>query len=191
MAEILDIVDERGLPTGETVDRGKAHEKGIRHRTAHVWILRKTASGTEVLLQKRSKDKDSNPGCYDISSAGHIPAGQDDLTSALRELKEELGISDISREDLHYCGQRIIKMQDVFHGKIFIDNQISNIYCLWRDVALSSLTLQESEVEAVIWMNLRRCKTLVQNQDQSFPNCIYLEELAMLPQDDLAISETL
>ena len=58
MTEILDIVDEKGLPTGKTVDRQTAHEKGIRHRTAHVWILRRTSSGTEVLLQKRSRDKD-------------------------------------------------------------------------------------------------------------------------------------
>ncbi len=34
------------------------------------------------------REKDSFAGCYDISSAGHIPAGQDYLESALRELKE-------------------------------------------------------------------------------------------------------
>jgi isopentenyldiphosphate isomerase len=28
----------------------------------------------QVLLQKRSPDKDSYPGCLDISCAGHIPA---------------------------------------------------------------------------------------------------------------------
>ncbi len=181
MAEILDIVDEFGNPTGETVDRQTAHKRGIRHRTAHVWILRKAASGLEVLLQKRSKIKDSNPGCYDISSAGHIPCGQDFLTSALRELQEELGITDVSAEDLHYCGQRIIKVQKVFHGELFIDNQISNIYCLWRDVDPAHLKLQESEVEDVIWINLNRCKELVRVEDKSFPHCIYLEELEMLP----------
>ena len=34
MAEYLDIVDENGIPTGETVERETAHAKGIRHRTA-------------------------------------------------------------------------------------------------------------------------------------------------------------
>lgn len=181
MAEILDIVDEKGLPTGKTVDRQTAHEKGIRHRTAHVWILRRTSSGTEVLLQKRSRDKDSNPGRYDISSAGHIPAGEDFLTSALRELREELGITDVSCDDLCFCGQRTIKMQEVFHGKLFKDNQISNIYCLWRDVKPARLTLQKSEVDEVIWMNLECCMELVKEEDNDFPNCIYLEELEMLP----------
>lgn len=38
--EILDIVDEHGIPTGKTVERTFAHEQGILHRTAHVWIVR-------------------------------------------------------------------------------------------------------------------------------------------------------
>ena len=45
-----------------------------------------------MLLQKRSREKDAFPGCYDISSAGHIPAGDGFVESALRELEEELGI---------------------------------------------------------------------------------------------------
>ena len=38
--ELLDVVDENGIPTGETVERSIAHAKGIRHRTSHVWLLR-------------------------------------------------------------------------------------------------------------------------------------------------------
>ena len=83
--ELLDVVDENGIPTGETVERSIAHAKGIRHRTSHVWLLRRRSEGVEVLLQKRSDNKDSFPGCYDTSSAGHIPAGVDFEDSALRE----------------------------------------------------------------------------------------------------------
>ena len=36
MSELLDIVDEDGEPTGETVDREVAHRDGIQHRTSHV-----------------------------------------------------------------------------------------------------------------------------------------------------------
>ena len=90
--EYLDVVDEFGNPTGEIVERQKAHREGIRHRTSHVWIIREY-NGIEVLLQKRSENKDSYPGCYDISSAGHLIAGSEYKESALRELKEELGIS--------------------------------------------------------------------------------------------------
>ena len=84
MAEILDIVDEEGIPTGEVVDRNIAHSLGILHRTAHVWLLREKDDNIQVLLQKRSQNKDSFPDCFDISSAGHIPAGVDYISSALR-----------------------------------------------------------------------------------------------------------
>ena len=103
MAEILDIVDEQGRPTGQTVPRAVAHAEGIRHRTSHVWILRRHAGRVEVLLQMRCQAKDSFPGCYDISSAGHIPAGCDFVESALRELREELGVT-LPADALQECG---------------------------------------------------------------------------------------
>jgi len=105
--EILDVVDERGDPTGETVEREKAHEEGIMHRTSHVWLLRKKQGKVQVLLQKRSEAKESFPGCYDVSSAGHIPAGMGFIESAIREVQEELGIS-ASEDELIFCGVRTI-----------------------------------------------------------------------------------
>ena len=92
MKEFLDIVDENSQPTGERIDRENAHAEGIWHRTAHVWIARKKKGKIEILLQKRAEHKSSFPGCYDISSAGHIPAGIDFVKSGLRELQEELSI---------------------------------------------------------------------------------------------------
>ena len=75
--ELLDVVDENGIPTGETVERSIAHAKGIRHRTSHVWLLRRRSKCVEVLLQKRSDNKDSLPRCYETTSAGLSPPGDD------------------------------------------------------------------------------------------------------------------
>ena len=118
--EILDIVDENGKPKGKTVEREKAHAEGIMHRTSHVWLLRKRSGKVQVLLQKRCETKETFPGCYDISSAGHIPAGMDFAESAIRELKEELGIT-ASADELILCGDRIAIWDDNFHGKPFHD----------------------------------------------------------------------
>ena len=108
--EFFDVVNECGMPTGEVVSRDEVHRDGIRHRTAHVWVIRAKNSGSEkgerasatsayeVLLQKRSMKKESYPGQYDTSSAGHIPAGEEPLESALRELREELGIAPRTSE---------------------------------------------------------------------------------------------
>lgn len=150
--EYLDIVDENGVPTGKIAERTAAHKQGLRHRTSHVWILRERAGKVEVLLQKRSQNKDSFPGCYDISSAGHIPAGVDFIPSALRELKEELGCS-VSENELIYCGQRRFSYDGVFHGKEFHDRQVSNVYALWLDRRPEDFVLQKE-------MNWRKCAGL-------------------------------
>ena len=173
MKEFLDIVDETGQPTGEIVDRETAHAKGVLHRTSHVWLARKI----QVLLQKRAKHKSSFPGCYDISSAGHIPAGDRYEISALRELKEELGVN-AEEKDLIYCGDRKVIWDDVFFGKPFHDRQISRVFLLWLDKEESEFTIQEEEVDSVLWMDFEQCYAGVQNG--LFQNCIVLEELQML-----------
>ena len=177
--EILDVVDERGEPTGTKVPRTLAHRLGIRHRTAHVWLLRRREGQVEILLQKRSREKDSYPGCYDISSAGHIPAGVGYIPSAMRELKEELGC-EAHPEELCFCGQRRFAFRKEFHGLPFYDRQVSNVYSLWRDMEPEEFALQRSEVSEVRWFRFSECLRLV--QENGIPHCIYLEELELIRQ---------
>lgn len=179
MMEYLDVVDEYGNPTGEIVERGIAHRDGIRHRTAHLWVIRDRGEGIEVLLQKRSEDKDSFPGCWYISSAGHIPAGQDYVESAVRELKEELGL-DAEPEELIFCGDLKRYDEVEFHGRLFKNDQVSRTFYMVRDVELEELTLQESEVSEACWMKLEECRRHV--MDNSFKHCIDIEDLDALPE---------
>ena len=177
MKEFLDIVDENGQPTGEIIDRETAHAKGILHRTSHVWLARRKNGKVQILLQKRDRHKSSFPGCYDISSAGHIPAGDSYEISALRELEEELGVQ-AEAKDLIYCGDRKVIWDDVFFGKPFHDRQISRVFLLWLDREENEFTLQESEVDGVLWMDFNQCCDSVKND--SFQNCIVLEELEII-----------
>lgn len=151
--EYLDVVDEQGNPTGESVSRAKAHEEGIRHRTAHVWIVRKSPSGYQILMQKRSRCKESFPGLYDTSSAGHIPAGTEPVPSALRELEEELGIR-ATAADLRYAGTFRIRYERVFHRDLYKDNEVTSVYVYTGPVDIEKLVLQQSEVEEVRWFDL-------------------------------------
>ncbi len=175
--EWLDVVNENGEPTGERVSREEAHEKGIRHRTSHVWLIRKREGRLQVLLQKRSANKDSHPGCYDASSAGHIPAGDDYEISALRELQEELGVV-AQVEDLLYVGVRTFSFQKKFYGKPFVDNQVSRVYCMWCEKEESEFQIQKEELESVCWMDFEECKKSL--DDPNFPNCIFPEELELI-----------
>ncbi len=152
--EWFDICDENGLPTGETVERKTAHREGIMHRTAHIWIARKAADGRfEILLQKRAAGKDSFPGEYDTSSAGHITAGDEPLHGALRELSEELGIQ-ASPEDLRFAGLFRNQYELPFHGEMFCDNEVTFVYVYTGSVDIGRLTLQSEEIECVEWFFL-------------------------------------
>ena len=144
--EIFDIVDEKGIPTGETIERTQAHEKGVRHRTAHIWIVREQDGKVQLLLQKRSAEKDSFPGRFDTSSAGHIQAGDEPEESAIRELHEELGIR-AAKEDLTFAGCFDIQYEKEFYGKMFRDNEVAFVYMYTKPVDAKKLTLQKEELE--------------------------------------------
>lgn len=175
--ELIDIVDEHGVPTGETIDRTVAHRTGARHRTTHIWIVRKQRDRVEILLQKRTKYKDSFPGCYDISSAGHIPAGVDFVSSGLRELEEELGLT-VSPDELVECGLHCTFAENEFHGIPYVDNQVAKVFLLWKDKDIEELTLQEEEIESVMWMDFEACKEAVRKS--TIPTCIDIAELELI-----------
>ena len=167
MEEIFDIIDTQGNPTGETVTREKAHAEGIPHRTAHIWIIREKYGRTEVLLQKRSMNKDSFPGKFDTSSAGHIQAGDEPLESALRELGEELGIH-ATPEQLVFAGTFPISFAKEFHGKMFRDEELAFVYIYDQPVDIADLVLQKEEVEAVEWFALEETYAECQKSREKF-----------------------
>ena len=176
--ELFDVINPDGSKTGVVKERGVAHREGALHATVHTWIVRPNdKSGYDVLLQKRSLCKDSNPGNYDISSAGHVDAGDETLESALRELQEELGIQ-ATEEELMEVGTHRGQFEAVFHGRLFKDNELSTVYLYQKPVDIEKLTLQESEVSEVIWMDFAQCREKIKNK--SLPNCIYLEEFDMI-----------
>lgn len=178
--EYLDIRDKDGNLTGEVKERSLVHEDGDIHGTSHVWIVRKNDKGScDLLLQKRSENKDAFPGCYDISSAGHLPAGQDYLESALRELEEELGIK-ADPEQLHFIGMHEGTCEEVFYGKLFKNYEISRVYLYQEPVNIEELTLQEEEVEEVRWLDFETCCKKTEEGDKEY--CLFPEELKMIKQ---------
>ena len=177
MAEYLDVIDEEGNLTGEIVDRKTAHRKGIRHRASHLWLVRNKDGKIQVLLQKRSPCKEAFPNCYDISSAGHVPAGEDFETTAVRELNEELGIRS-DKKDLVFCGDRNVVWDGEFNGEPFKDRQHSKVFMMWLDLEENEFTIDHKEVESVRWMDLEECIESVKNN--LFQHYIAMEELQIL-----------
>ena len=176
--EMFDVIDEKGIPTGVVKERGVAHREGALHATSHIWIARPNEkSGYDILLQKRSANKDSHPGCLDISSAGHIAAGDQPLASALRELEEELGIQ-AAPDQLIEFGVQYKNYQGEFYGKPFRDNQRSILYLYKEPIDTERLNLQKSEIESVIWMDYKEALHAI--RENAMKHCIYEEEFRKL-----------
>lgn len=167
--ELFDLCDSEGNKTGAVSARMTVHAEGLKHRTAHIWVVRQSENGGwQVLLQQRSARKDSFPGCYDVSSAGHVAAGDDYLESAQRELREELGI-EAQPEELEFAGR--FDSGDIlaeFDGVPFHDREISSVYIYRKEIDESRLCLQPEEVDGVRWMDYEECLAGILNGDGRF-----------------------
>lgn len=179
--ELFEVADEEGRLTGIVRERTLVHALGDPHWTAHVWMVRrqkeKEGCGWDILLQKRSLIKDSYPGCYDISAAGHVHVGEAHLDTALRELEEELGIHALAGE-LEWIGLHKGYMEDVFYGRLFKDFELADVYICEKPVDEKKLSLQKEEVDSVQWMDLLLCIHCVERK--KMPNCLHLDELELL-----------
>jgi isopentenyldiphosphate isomerase len=87
--DIFDVVNERD----EVIDRqprSVVHRDGLLHRAVHVLVFN---SRGQIFLQKRSLKKDRQPGLWDSSASGHVDSGEDYDTTAVREVREEIGLA--------------------------------------------------------------------------------------------------
>lgn len=158
MDELVDIINENGELTGDTCLKSEAHKKGLLHASVHIWIFDHEKN---VLIQKRAADKDTFPNLWDISVAGHISAGEEPLTTALREVQEEVGLV-VSKERLHFIGTAKKRVQ---HSEHLIDNEVHYIYVCETDFDVKELELQEEEVAAIKSIKLEALTELVKTSD--------------------------
>ena len=148
MDELLDILDESGLPTGEVVPKSEAHRLGLWHRCFHCWICGSDPGGSYLLLQRRAGTKDTRPGYLDVTAAGHLAAGEETL-DGLREVEEELGLR-IEPERLVPLGARRVE-QEIPVG---YDRELHEIFLVFDATPPGDLSLQKEEVEAVFRLDL-------------------------------------
>jgi isopentenyldiphosphate isomerase len=96
--EIFDVVDPEGRPVGRA-RRSEVHgNPALIHRAVHVLVFNPEGC---LYLQKRSADKDIQPGKWDTSVGGHVGLGEAVEEAARREMREELGIETAGLAPLH------------------------------------------------------------------------------------------
>ncbi|MDG1040107.1 MAG: NUDIX domain-containing protein [Polaribacter sp.] len=151
MDELIDILTSEGKPTGKTALKSEVHKNGWFHATVHVWLY---TVDKKIVLQKRALTKKVFPGLWDISVAGHIGAGETVLSSAKREVFEEIGLK-LNEKDLIKIGTRI---HQVTHKNGIQDNEHHHVFIAQLKVPISELKIQEEEVAAIKLFELSTLK---------------------------------
>jgi isopentenyl-diphosphate delta-isomerase type 1 len=133
--EVFDVVDERDQVIGRE-HRREIHRRGLRHRAIHIFWLR---GDGRLCLQRRSYAKDNCPGLLSASCAGHVDAGEEYLTAAVRELREELGVA---------VAPAALREIDYAPCHPDLGNEFVRAYLLRGDFAVAVAAF---EVDSVLW----------------------------------------
>ena len=121
--EIFPIVDEEGRVIGSAT-RGECHNGSkLLHPVVHLHVFN---SKGELYLQKRPEWKDIQPGKWDTAVGGHIDFGETPEDALIREVREELGITDFTPERLgHYVFESKRERELVYMHKTVYDGPIA------------------------------------------------------------------
>ena len=135
MIELFDMYDVNRKPLGHTHPRGVPIKKGEYHIVVQVCVLDRQG---RLLMTKRHPDK-IDGGKWEVT-AGSALAGEDSVTGAMRELREETGLV-VEKEQMNRLFTRT-------GHDFFLDSYIVR---LDRDGEEISLTMQEGETVDFVW----------------------------------------
>ena len=162
MTELQDILDQNGNTTGRTKKRNEPLKKGEYNLGAQVWIIN---SKQEFLLTRRSKAK----GHKWHSVGGMAVAGDNSITTALKEAKEEVGL-ELDPDKAYFFMRCSWPLNEGIH--------LCDVWIFRHDADISEVILQEDEACDAMWGDKEKIRQL--KEDGVFVPAdwyLYLEDL--------------
>lgn len=147
MAEKWVLYDIDRVKTGEIMERGEQIPPKRYHLAVHVCIF---GSDGRMLIQQRQPFKEGWSNMWDVTVGGSAISEDTSQTAAEREVMEEIGLPIL------LDGERP-------RITINFDGGFDDIWCLKRDVDISSLKLQYEEVQAVRWATKEEILTIIED----------------------------
>lgn len=157
-SELLKVVDNNGNKIG-TIKRSEGINTGTLLQAVQLWIINPRTN--EVLMQRRSKNKDHDPGMIDISVSGHVIADEDTYGAIIRETFEELGVST---KYLNGNLRFIDKMEVDFSKLGRKGKYIAYEYLSFIDKPIDFYTAQVKEVDELFFMDYDEVKDAIRNR---------------------------
>ncbi len=154
MSEIFDLVNEKDEVIGQA-SREECHtDKSLFHRGVFIIVLN---NKNEILIQKRSKDKDLYPSLLDFSVGEHLKSGENYEQAARRGLKEEL---NIEAEKLTYVGKILFRQRD--------ETEFDAIYFTKSNKEIDEIEFQKEEIESLKFMTIDQIREILKNNEELF-----------------------
>ena len=145
--EYWDLYDENRKPLGRTHVRGEPFAEGEFYVSCEIWI--KDSKGNFLITKRHPNKKTGN--LWEFVGGGTL-AGETTLHSAVRELKEETGIS-VDESELQL-------LTTYSHKNYFLD-----IFILKKDIPLESVILEPDEVIDVKWASDGLIQQMIKNEE--------------------------
>lgn len=149
MPELWDLYDEKRQKTDLIIERGQSIPQGLYHLVISAWIENRQG---ECLLSQRHPDK-TYPYFWECTG-GSVLTGESSLEGAIREVKEELGIT-LNPDDARIIYQaRREETQDFY-----------DVWLFGADVSIAELTLQPTEVINAQWVDKNTLISMYENKE--------------------------
>ena len=158
--EKLTIYNEENCPIG-TMDRKEAINKGLLVEGVQLWIINPNTN--QVLMQRRSRNKHSNPGKIDVSVSGHVKPNETATQAILREASEEIGLKDSEKlfSQIQKFAQNQIDLRQ--YGRQ--GNYVMTYFVAFLENSLKEYIKDTEEVEELFFMNYQELKRRVRAGD--------------------------
>ena len=148
--EYFYVVDEDDNVIG-AASREECHSNAkLIHRSVYIFLVN---SRGEILIQRRSVNKDLYPGFYTASATGHVNYGEDYDIAAKRELREELGVDAPLR--------RLCKVKSFSD----VEREISMVYVCRYD---GPIRFDRNEIDEVVFMSIDDIERSLKTGDKKF-----------------------
>lgn len=143
--ELVEVFDEDGRVV-EVVSRARMRAERLRHRCTFVVVRRPTG---EVLVHRRSPDKDVWPDRWDLAAGGVVQAGEAWDGAAARELAEEVGV-------------RGVPLVPLVEGDVtYEDDDVAEVARLYTTTWDGPVSFDDGEVVEARWVTVDELRRLV------------------------------
>ncbi len=159
--ELWDAYDEKfGLIEGQTLIRGEKIPDGMYHLVCDIIV--KHNDGSYLLMQRDSRKHFG--GMWEATAGGSALKGENPLTCAVRELKEETGIATDNLTEVGIVTNH--RNRTIFVEFLAVTN-----------CDKSSVTLQEGETQAYQWVDRETLVNMSRRKLVTDRMMIFLREL--------------